>query len=409
MATYGRGRHILPSIQSVLAQGFRDFELIVVGDQSTDETASLVQDLGLHWINLPTRCGSQSGPNNAGIAAARGDIIAYLGHDDLWEPDHLQRLVALFDADPSLGFGVSGAIYHLPDGIPGSLITGLFTEDSAKHRHFFPPSSFAHRKSVCARIGLWAMPMQIRAPVDADFLLRAAAADLRFASTGVITVHKFAAGHRYLSYLHQDSDEQQDMLAAMTRPDHPARVAALVADAKRCKSYMISSHPDYSTFGIGTWARQNEIRKGLRAQVSPFPGTTLRLPQTPSDCALDWQETPSNGVRWSYRTPRPRFLLPYSGAQPIRLDLRLFHRHRSALSGLTLTCNGQSHFAHPLWRLPYWPGWRGGTWQAAFRFVLDLQRDAPSVLTFDLTSDQAPAKGRRGIGLGPLTLSPAQP
>ncbi len=47
------------------------------------------------------------------------------------------------------------------------------------------------------------MPQDVRAPVDGDFLLRAAQADLTFASTGKITVHKFAAGHRYLSYLQQ--------------------------------------------------------------------------------------------------------------------------------------------------------------------------------------------------------------
>lgn len=79
----------------------------------------------------------------------------------------------------------------------------MFDADSDKHIHFFPPSSIAHRKSVCHRIGLWAMPQDVRAPVDGDFLLRAAQADLTFASTGKITVHKFAAGHRYLSYLQQ--------------------------------------------------------------------------------------------------------------------------------------------------------------------------------------------------------------
>lgn len=71
---------------------------------------------------------------------------------------------------------------------------------------------------MCDTIGCWRLPMHIPAPVDADFLLRAARAGMGFASTGLISVHKFAAGHRYLSYLDQESDEQRDMLASLRSP-----------------------------------------------------------------------------------------------------------------------------------------------------------------------------------------------
>lgn len=100
MATWGRGRHILPSVLSVLQQDFPDFELIVVGDACTDETEAVVTGIGdprVRWMNQTERCGSQAGPNNAGIAAAQAEIIAYLGHDDLWEPNHLTMVARKFD------------------------------------------------------------------------------------------------------------------------------------------------------------------------------------------------------------------------------------------------------------------------------------------------------------------------
>src|SRR3954447_13231262 len=90
VATFDRGPHIVPTLESALAQTFRDFELLVVCDGPTDETLHYVPqgDARVRVIGLPEHSGSQAAPNNAGIAAARGRYIAYLGHDDIWMPDH---------------------------------------------------------------------------------------------------------------------------------------------------------------------------------------------------------------------------------------------------------------------------------------------------------------------------------
>lgn len=234
MATYGRGRHILPSVRSVLRQDLDDFELLVVGDCCPADTGATLEPLAderVHWMNLSQRSHSQSGPNNEGIRRARGRLIAYIGHDDIWDPCHLSSLARLFAADTTLDFGVAGAIYHIPHGVPGSLVTGVFVEDSAKHAHFFPPSSLAHRRVVVDVIGPWRSPQSITAPVDSDLLARAAAANLRFASTKRITVHEFAAGHQYLSYLAHESHEQEAMLAALGSHRHYARVKTIVTEA----------------------------------------------------------------------------------------------------------------------------------------------------------------------------------
>ncbi len=273
MATWGRGRHILPSIQSVLGQEFRDFELIVVGDACSDETGDVVAGLSdprVRWINLANRCGSQSAPNNAGIAAARGAFIAYLGHDDIWEMGHLAELARVFGRSDAPDFAVSGLIAHLPQGVPGSAVMGLFSDDSAKHRYFFPPSCFAHRKSVIDRIGPWLMPMEVRAPVDADLLLRASAADLRFASTGVVTVHKFTAMLRYLSYLQPASDEQEAMLADLSAPDHAARMAAIVDTSRRMGRFMLEARESHDHLQPGELARISAARRGVTMAARPL-------------------------------------------------------------------------------------------------------------------------------------------
>jgi glycosyltransferase involved in cell wall biosynthesis len=92
VATYNRGRHIIPTIDSVLGQSFGNFELLVVGDGVADDTLEHVTrlDSRVGVISLPWNSGSQATPNNIGISAAKGEYIAYLGHDDLWMPDHLE-------------------------------------------------------------------------------------------------------------------------------------------------------------------------------------------------------------------------------------------------------------------------------------------------------------------------------
>ena len=89
------------AIESVRNSRFADWELIVVGDACTDDTAACVAAFGdprIRFVNLPERCGDQSGPNNHGVALSRGRYVAFLNHDDFYLPDHLATCVAALDA-----------------------------------------------------------------------------------------------------------------------------------------------------------------------------------------------------------------------------------------------------------------------------------------------------------------------
>lgn len=404
MATFGRGRHILPSIRSVLGQSLRDFELLVVGDACTDETEAMVGTVGdarVRWMNCAVRSGSQSGPNNAGLAAARGGLVAYLGHDDIWEPDHLQRIADVFRSGRAVDFAVSGAIFHLPNALSGSSVTGIFANGADVRRYFFPPSSFAHRKEVVTRLGGWRMPMEIRAPVDEDLLLRAVAAELRFRSTGAVTVHKFAAGHRYLSYLRQESHEQADMLAALGSPDHADQVAALVAEAKRLGNFMVEGNRSFDHYAPGELARANAERKGLQRREIVQLGRGRTLRHKPEEAAFDWRTKPLLGFRLNRLNPRPRLLVPVTGGRA-RLRFTAACREASALGTITLECNGAIIEARPGRR------WFGlVAWFARYEAEIVLLPDEPTILEFVLTDLQRPISGRRRLCVGALRLGPA--
>jgi glycosyltransferase involved in cell wall biosynthesis len=406
MATYGRGAHIAASIKSVLAQSFDDFELIVVGDNCADETAQVVANFGedrIRWINLPTRWGSQSGPNNAGIAAARGKVIAYLGHDDIWEPDHLADLARLFNAEPEVDFGVAGMLMYLPTDPIVCLVTGMFDGDAEKLNHFFPPSGLAHRRSACEAIGLWRKPYEISPPVDADFQLRAAAEGLKFASTQRISVHKFGAAARYLSYLAPSSDEQEAMLLQMQRPDHAETIASHVARAREGKTYMTVRHMRFENYAPGEIARINAKRKGLLEPApSPLAGGAIML-QGPSSCSLDWEDFPIDGVRWTKRNPKPRVLLPFCAVGASRLRMQIVHSDASALVPFDMKCNGVVIRA-----TPDEPKKHAAGWSADFRSVLHLQPKGVSVVELYLAASQTPTAVVKGIGLGYVILTPTR-
>ena len=103
LPTYNRGYCIRRSINSVLNQTFKDFELIILDDGSTDDTQAVVgsyRDRRIVYIrNLANR--GQTVRLNDGIRAARADLIAFQDSDDEWLPTKLAKQVAAMRGQPS--------------------------------------------------------------------------------------------------------------------------------------------------------------------------------------------------------------------------------------------------------------------------------------------------------------------
>ena len=105
--TYNRARFIVDTIHSVLAQSFQDFEIIVVDDGSTDNTAQVVSGLPVTYI----RQENQGGPvaRNNGLKVARGEYIAFLDSDDALLENALEKGVEVLDRHPEVGFSYGWA------------------------------------------------------------------------------------------------------------------------------------------------------------------------------------------------------------------------------------------------------------------------------------------------------------
>ena len=123
--TFNRGYILGAAIKSALGQTFRDFEIVVVDDGSTDHTADTVQELSnplVRYIRHEKNRGCSAAYNTA-ISAARGEYLAFLDSDDLWMPSYLERQVSFLAKDPGVGAVFSDLeIVNGPTTIP-SLIS----------------------------------------------------------------------------------------------------------------------------------------------------------------------------------------------------------------------------------------------------------------------------------------------
>jgi glycosyltransferase involved in cell wall biosynthesis len=111
LPTYNRA-HVLPrAIQSVLAQTYADFELIVVDDGSADDTPSVMagyDDPRVRYVRYEPNQGANHA-RNVGVREARAPFVAFQDSDDDWFPEKLAKNMATFaDADPGVGVVYSG-------------------------------------------------------------------------------------------------------------------------------------------------------------------------------------------------------------------------------------------------------------------------------------------------------------
>lgn len=118
LPTYNRAHIIKKSIDSVLAQTYTDFELLIIDDGSTDETEQVIaeyQDSRIVYHKLPQN-GGQSKARNYGITQAKYDVIAFEDSDDIWYPTKLEKQMdILMKADASVGMVYHKLKYEIED------------------------------------------------------------------------------------------------------------------------------------------------------------------------------------------------------------------------------------------------------------------------------------------------------
>lgn len=184
MPTHNRPQMLRDAWLSVCRQTYPDWEAIVVNDGGSDVSAVLEGQPGgaqnLRLISMPTAQGPAAA-RNAAIRAAQGEILAFLDDDDLYHPQHLERLVAALQASNA------GLVYSAADLVEESYVAGARMEASRRRlfpglryspllllvRNYIPINTWGLRRECISAVGAFddALPCL----EDWDFLLRLSA------------------------------------------------------------------------------------------------------------------------------------------------------------------------------------------------------------------------------------------
>lgn len=172
MPAYNSSSFIMQSIQSILSQTYRNFELIIVDDGSNDDTYDLIAGVEDNRV----KCFKK---NNGGAASARnyainhssGAYIAYCDHDDRYRPEHLSMLVDYLEKNQQVGMVYSKSVRIYLDG-KREVFGHDFDKQILEYSYYIVPSIIVHRRDCLSKVGEWDESLGRFSHDDMEFFLR---------------------------------------------------------------------------------------------------------------------------------------------------------------------------------------------------------------------------------------------
>jgi hypothetical protein len=171
LPTWNRAALVTRAIASVQAQRYARWELIVVDDGSTDDTpAVLARYADEPRIQLLRQeHGGHARARNAALAASRGEIVAYLDSDNVWDPGYLDALVAAY-ADPGVQTAYAAQLIRDARADDAFVRGEPFDAIALRDGNYVDLNVFSHRRALVGRCG--GFDESLDRLVDWDLVLR---------------------------------------------------------------------------------------------------------------------------------------------------------------------------------------------------------------------------------------------
>jgi glycosyltransferase involved in cell wall biosynthesis len=302
IATYNRAKTLRYAVESVVWQTFKNFEVWVIGDACTDNTEEVMHtfsnDPRINWFNLAKNSGYQSRPNNEGIRRARGEYIAYLNHDDIWLPNHLEKLVEHLDKTRAdIAFSIIQWVYSFTYSRPDIPVLPDLP---------IPPEATAvmHKKSIVDKIGFWKDIHETYSYPRVDFFRQAQFAKLKFEIVPATTGLKFLWDEKNYSdlgpqplYMERIKNEpdfiNKELSAMLIRSEYklhrlPERKRLLYILSIPLRKLMLKMHIDPARLlfwqkkgtKIRIWRKRHGLKENIAVERTENVGSASTVPVT---------------------------------------------------------------------------------------------------------------------------------
>lgn len=197
MPAFNAERYIGKALESVGSQTYRNWEIIVTNDGGTDSTARMVSEFARqtpHNVMLleHTRSLGPSAARNTAMQAAVGEYIAFLDADDIWMPDHLNKLcTVLASGKADLAYSDCYVFCEAPSGemelLPIDTIEVKNPRQDLFRRNFINTSAAAITRRLMEKVGTF--DAALWAGEELDYWIRSAALGFEIVSTGEQTYY----------------------------------------------------------------------------------------------------------------------------------------------------------------------------------------------------------------------------
>ncbi len=269
--TYKHRDFVMATLDSVFAQTFTDYEVIVVNDGSPDDTAEVLRPLieagRIRYIEQANA--GQAAARNRGIAEAKSDLIALLDDDDLWPPDKLEWQQAALAGQPEAGMVAGSLVLVDADANPVETppqILDVTYETLFRQNPFISPGQTLIRASVLKRIQ--GLNVEIRGADDWDLWFRIARTSTILVKDRLALLYRVHAGN---------ASRQGDVMlhnCCRVVEMHLENVAPEKRKALRATAYQTL----YGYFGMKLLGQTKEaIRAGQWRRLPPYGAALLRL------------------------------------------------------------------------------------------------------------------------------------
>jgi glycosyltransferase involved in cell wall biosynthesis len=180
--TYNRSKLLRKTVQSVLDQTYKDYEILVVNNSSTDDTKEMLESLKdprIHILDIQNQ-GVIAKSRNLGMRSAQGEYIAFLDDDDLWLPEKLEKQTAYLEEHPEYDL-VYTPVWTIDENdarkeylkIKRDPVDGRIFYELVRG-NYISTLTVMIRKTLLSDIGLFSEDPALRSIEDYDYWLRIA-------------------------------------------------------------------------------------------------------------------------------------------------------------------------------------------------------------------------------------------